>query len=86
VRLEDLNRAHINEFVAWRKESHQVSNRTVNLDMIALNNCLKHAVEEGRLGKTPTADWRCLNHVSLRRPLWTGEQIEAVCCAAKAEG
>jgi integrase len=85
VRLAHLDRAHLNGFIAWRKQDHQVSNRTVNLDVIALKNCLDHALQEGRITKNPVEGWRPLEHVSPRRPLWSSEQIDSVCQAAKAE-
>lgn len=86
VRIADLRRAQVNEFVAWRKETHQVSNRTINLDIIALNNCLRHAQDEGLITTLPTDTWRPLQHRVPRRPLWTIEEIERVCVAAIAGG
>jgi integrase len=85
IRLAHLQRAHINEFIVWRKETDQVSNRTVNLDVIALNNCLAHARDEGFLINLPTEKWKPLEHRSPRRPLWTSEQIDKVCQAALAK-
>lgn len=81
VPIAHLNRAHVNEFIAWRKESHGVSNRTINLDVIALNNCLKHALQEGHIVAVPTRDWQPMAHVSPRRPLWSFEEMKAVCDA-----
>lgn len=86
IRLSNLRRSHVNDFIVWRKEAHEVCNRTINLDLIALNNCLNHAIDEGRLIKLPTENWKPLEHVSPCRPLWTDAQIEAVCAAALKEG
>lgn len=84
IRIGHLRRAHVNEFIAWRKETDQVSNRTINLDVIALNNCLRHAQDEGRLRGLPTENWRPLEHRPTKRPLWSSEQIEKLCLVALA--
>jgi integrase len=84
--LTDLQRTQINGFVAWRKETTGVSNRTINLDVLALASCLRHAKDEGRIGTLPTEGWRPLKHVSPRRPLWTRDQIELVCAKARENG
>lgn len=86
LRLRQIQRSHINEFVARRKEAEKVSNRTVNLDVVALNNCLRHARDEGHLSRLPTETWKPLAHASPRRPLWTAEQIELVCQKARERG
>jgi hypothetical protein len=81
IRIAHLGRAEINDFVQARKEGG-ASNRTVNLDVIALNNCLKKALHEGKLDRLPTETWSPLKHVTPRRPLWTAEQINWLCCKA----
>jgi integrase len=86
IRLSQLRRSHVNEFIAWRKDEYEVSNRTINLDIIALNNCLNHAIQEGRIQRLPTENWQPLEHVSPKRPLWTNEQIESICTKAKEIG
>lgn len=85
IRVAHLHRGHINEFIAWRKQNHRVTNRTINLDIIALNNCLRHARDEGLIIRLPTENLRPLECRPRRRPLWTSEQIEKVCQAALAE-
>jgi integrase len=52
---------------------------------MALNNCLRHARDEGLLGKLPTENWAQLEHRAVRRPLWSWEQIEKVCQSALSE-
>lgn len=86
VRLAHFRRAHVNEFIAWRKDADRVTNRTVNLDVIALNNCFRHAIDEELLQRLPTEGWKPLEHVSPRRPPWTADNIERLCLAALREG
>lgn len=86
IRLAFLAANHIDEFVRLRRDDENpktgeaVSNRTINLDIIALNNCLNRAVKIDKLiSKLPTEHWEPLPHTSPRRPLWTDAQIELVC-------
>lgn len=85
VGLAFLGPTHIDEFVKLRRsdenrDGEPVSNRTINLDIIALNNCLNRAVQIDKLiSRLPTEHWKTLAHVSPRRPLWTDAQIDLVC-------
>jgi integrase len=82
LRINQLKRIHIHEFIAWRKEVHGISNRTANLDVLALKNCLKHAQVELGDVRLPTDGWIPLKHQSPKRPLWTTEQVEKLCQSA----
>jgi integrase len=91
VRISSLRRAHINTFIEWRHlqakvKQRTLSPRTINLDIIALNNCLNHAKGEGFIKVLPTDGWKPLQHVAPKRPLWTDADIEKVCQAALREG
>jgi integrase len=77
VRLAQLSRRHVNEFMTWRKGKS--SNRTVNLDIIALNNCLNHAIDEGIIGRLPTENLRPLPALPPKRPLFGADEINAIC-------
>lgn len=83
LRLDRIARAHINRFIAARQQEG-VTGRTVNLDVIALRNCLKHALDEGWLRTLPTEGMRPLRHKSPTRPLTTMADVEAICAAGLA--
>lgn len=79
IRLTQISRQIINDYVAHRKQSG-VGNRAVNLDVLVLNNCLKHAQDEGRFaGKLPTESYKPLKYVAPKRPLFAKEQFEQLC-------
>jgi len=59
TRLDRINRAQINSFIAKRQASG-ISGRTVNLDVIALRNVLKKAIDDGWLKTLPTENLRPL--------------------------
>jgi integrase len=88
VRVSQITRATINSYVLQRKKDVKdggdgVSNRTVNLDIIALSNCLGFAKDEGWIkGKLPTDDWKALDYTAPERPLRTREEIDALCTEA----
>lgn len=85
VRLGDLQPRHIDEWVELRRDDVTsvgtlVTNRTINLDIIALNNCLNRArCIDKIISKLPTEHWKALDHTSPIRPLWTDAQIDLVC-------
>lgn len=79
TRLTQITRQHINEYVLNRKQAG-VGNRTANYDVLALNNCLKFAKEEGWLkNRLPTEGYKRLKYVAPKRPLYTKEQFDHVC-------
>ena len=83
IRLSAITTKHIYGFIAKRKEQG-VTNRTVNLDLVAMNQVLKKAKEFHHIRKLPTEDVRQLRHVSRKRPLLDIEDIEAICSAGLA--
>ena len=84
IRLTDITPRMLHD-VALRRTQAGVSNRTVNLDVLILNNLLKFARREGCFkGRLPTEDWVPLKHVPPRRMLLSCEQIQALCDEATA--
>ena len=59
TRVDRINKAQINAFIATRQASG-ISGRTVNLDVICLRNVLKKAVDDGWLKYLPTENLRPL--------------------------
>jgi integrase len=81
IRLNQIKRAHVNAFVAWRK-SKGMSNRTVNLDVIIFRNLMKHAVDVGYIQVLPTLNLRPLKVAQKKRALFTPAELERLCDAA----
>ena len=78
-----LRMRDVSAYVSERKTKAKVSNRTVNLDVLTLNNCLKAARKEGYLtGKLPSDGWEKLPYKAAPRTLYTKEQIEKICTTA----
>lgn len=83
TRLDRITKAQINALRANRQAAG-ISGRTVNLDVIALRNVLKMAVDDGWLKFLPTENMRPLKWVAKKRGLVTGAEIQTLCEAAKA--
>lgn len=83
TRLDRITKAQINAFRANRQAAG-ISGRTVNLDVIALRNVLKMAVDDGWLKFLPTENLRPLKWTARKRGLVTAAEIERLCAAAKA--
>ena len=89
TQLNNVTRKRINEFIVQRTEEKNgepgVSNRTANLDVIALNNMLKFARDEGLLrDELPTKGWKQLKYTPPKRSLISLEEIEKLCTEAMA--
>lgn len=87
MRVNQIRTSDVNDYVLHRKKSEkdggeEVSNRTANLDVIALSNCLKRAVKEGFMKVNPCENYEALTHVAPKRPLFTREEIDALCTEA----
>ena len=80
-RLHHINPATINAFIA-KRQSAGVSGRTVNLDVIALRNVLRHAIDDGWITRLPTENLRPLKWTAPKRDLVTDADITAFCTAA----
>lgn len=93
IRLAQLRREHIDEFVLWRRgidptrpieeQAPKVTNRTINIALTALRNCLKLAKQRNLLFRLPTDGIERLPHKYPKRPLWTDAQVDAICGEAK---
>jgi integrase len=81
LRLDKIRKAHVTSFMA-KRQGAGLSGRTVNLDVIALRNVLKKAIDDGYLKSLPTENLRPLKSVVTKRQLITHADIEAVCAAA----
>jgi integrase len=81
VRLNNINRAMINSFIA-KRQVQGVSGRTVNLDVIAFRNVMKKAVDDGWITSLPTQNLRPLKWTAVKRQLVPPEKIETLCKAA----
>lgn len=82
VRVNRINRAMIKDFQA-KRQAAGISGRTVNLDVIALRNVLKFALEYGWLTSLPTQNLRPLKWTPIKkRELLTESQIDQLCTAA----
>ena len=82
TRLDRITKAQINACRANR-QAEGISGRTVNLDVIALRNVLKMAVDDGWLKFLPTENLRPLKWTAKKRGLVTAAEIERLCAAAK---
>jgi integrase len=68
----------IDKHLMARKDAG-ASNRTINLDVIALNNCLKKAKKDGWLKRLPTADLDPLDHRAPKKKLRPSEDLDTIC-------
>ena len=82
LRLNEITRPHLNSFISKRQIAG-MSPRTVNLDVIALRNVLKRAVEDGLLKVLPMENLRPLKVDQKKRPLVTAEDIERLLTVAR---
>jgi integrase len=84
IRLDKIRRIHVNKFIEKRQASG-ISGRTVNLDVIALRNVLKKAIDDEWLKILPTENLRPLKWTPKTRKLVSEADIDAVCNAAFEE-
>jgi integrase len=83
TRLNKITRAQINAFIA-KRQGADISGRTVNLDVIALRNVLKKAMEDNLLKSLPMQGMKPLKYVTAKKPLVYLNEIESICNAALA--
>jgi integrase len=82
VRVTQITPSDVNSYVLERRKSGS-SARTANLDVIALSNCLERAKKDGWIkGKLPTENYEALKYTPPKRPLFTREEIDALCAEA----
>jgi integrase len=83
-RLDHVGMRHINAYIAKRLESG-TSKRTVKLDLVYLSNILNHALEEGLINAVPKLTKEARKRLKSeppKRPLFTTDNLEALCTAA----
>ena len=81
TRVDRINKAQINAFIA-KRQGAGISGRTVNLDVIALRNVLKKAVDDGWLKYLPTENLRPLKWTARKGGLVTAADIAKLSEAA----
>src|SRR6266850_5397414 len=79
--LRAITRADINRHLEARKAAVR-SNRTLNLDIVALSNCLTFAKKEQLVEKVVTDEIEPLPHTTPTRELVTEDEVEKLCTAS----
>jgi integrase len=80
VRLDKIRKLHINSFIQ-KRQADGMKGRTVNLDIIALRNILKRAIDDGWIKNLPTENLRPLQQTPPKRELVTQAEIDKLCAA-----
>jgi integrase len=83
LRLDKIRRAHVNKYVSKRLKQG-IARRTVNLDMIAFRNVMKHAIDENWIKVLPTQNMRPLKCSDTKRDLFASSDLDVLCDAALA--
>jgi integrase len=81
IRLHRIKKAHVTSFIA-KRQSAGMSARTVNLDVIALRNVLKKAIDDGWLQTLPTQNLRPLKTTAKKRALVAMADVNRLCAKA----
>ena len=81
TRVDRISMVQIKAFIGQRREAG-ISGRTVNLDVIALRNVLKEAIQDKHLKDLPMENLRPLQWTPHKRGLVTAANIAKVCDAA----
>ncbi len=84
VPLTHLTVRRLEEYISQRKIAG-LSNRTVNVDVLVLNSCLKYAVKLGVLRNCITKDWEILPYQAPKRGLRSIDELKALCAEATRE-
>jgi len=81
LRLDQIKRVHINRFKEGRIKDG-ISERTTALDIIAVRNVFKRAVNEGYIQRLPMEGMKTVKKAPDKRPYFTNAEIESVCSSA----
>ncbi|MBI5383165.1 MAG: site-specific integrase [Verrucomicrobia bacterium] len=81
IRLNQINRALVNSYIAKRQAAGR-SGRTVNLEVIAFRNVMKRALDDGWITRLPTENLRPLKWTPRKRRLMTPAEVDRLCAAA----
>jgi len=82
VRVDKITRPMIAAFIDGRMRDG-LAPRSINVDVIALRNVLKRALNDGLLNALPTAGLKPLKVRTAKRPLLTPAQFDTLCAAAR---
>lgn len=78
TRLDRINKAMINDFIA-KRQAAGISGRTINLGMTVLRNVLNKGIDDGHLKTLPTDNLRPLKWTARKRELFTEADIDRLC-------
>jgi len=81
VRIDRISKSVVNQF-AEKRIVAGMSTRTANLDVIALRNVIKLAIDEDKIVGSPVLTWRPLDYTPKRRGLVTMAEIDKLCESA----
>jgi len=81
ARLDGIKRVHVHSFIRQRQKDN-VSNRTINLDVIGLRCVLKDAINAGHIEALPMQGMKPLDEKHEKRPLFTAAMLDNLCEAA----
>lgn len=81
VRLDRINRAMVNSYIADRQAAG-VTGRTVNLEVICFRNVMKKAIDDGWITSLPTQNLRPLKWTPRKRGLISAADIDRLCQVA----
>jgi integrase len=89
LRLNQIKRVHVNRFILSRQQGtdaggnpKEVSNRTINLDVIVFRCVMKKALEEQLIAQLPTWGMKELDEKQTKRQLFSTADLEKLCNAA----
>lgn len=85
TKLDKIGLSHITRHVTARHSEPTISNRTINLDVVALGNLLRFAKSEGLVRRVVTDDWTPLTHKAPAKRLLTVDEVAAFCAACDAD-
>ncbi|HWQ90698.1 MAG TPA: site-specific integrase [Clostridia bacterium] len=80
LRLDQVKRVHVNRYI--QKRQKDVSNRTVNVEVIALRQVLKKALSDGLILRLPTEGMEPLPTTTPKRPFFNTTELDGLCMAA----
>ncbi len=81
LRMDKIRTRHI-VAVRDKRMAAGLMNRSLNVDLIALRNCLKSAKQDGELTVSPANDIGWLKTSTVKRNLFTSHNIDRLCEAA----
>ena len=77
VRLDRINRALVNSYIA-KRQGDGMAGRTVNLEVTCFRNVMNRAIDDKWITRLPTENLRPLKWTPHKRPLFRPEQIQTL--------